>query len=107
MGTIVGGRWAWRARAGFARDLILGDGALLYILPICEANLFLIRCFTSYLVFSMAVLPHSPGVVYCHLLLRREPRIPWVAPFSFRIGIRDLFVPRGQKSYTPTAFRKL
>ena len=68
---------------------------------------FLIVCFTSYFVFSMAVLPHSPGVVYYHLLLRRETRIPGVAPFSFRIGIWDLFVHRGQKSYTPTAFGKL
>ena len=44
---------------------------------------FLIVCFTSYFVFSIAVLPHSPGVVYYHLLLRRETRIPGVAPFSF------------------------
>ena len=36
-----------------------------------------------------------------------ETRIPGVAPFSFRIGIWDLFVHRGQKSYTPTAFGKL
>ena len=55
-------------------------------------------------MFSIAVLPHSPGVVYYHLLLRRETRIPGVAPFSFRIGIWDLFVYRGQNSYTPTAF---
>ena len=48
--------------------------------------LFLIVCFTSYFVFSIAVLPHSPGVVYYHLLLRRETRILGVAPFSFRIG---------------------
>ena len=68
---------------------------------------FFIVCFTSYFVFSIAVLPHSPGVVYYHLLLRRETRIPGVAPFSFRIGIWDLFVHRGQKSYTPTAFGKL
>ena len=67
-----------------------------------------IVCFTSYFVFScIDVLPHSPGVVYYHLLLRRETRIPGVAPFSFRIGIWDLFVHRGQKSYTPTAFGKL
>ena len=66
-----------------------------------------IVCFTSYFVFSIDVLPHSPGVVYCHQLLRRETRIPGVAPFSFRIGIWDLFVHRGQKSYTPTAFGKL
>ena len=32
---------------------------------------FLIVCFTRYFVFSMAVLPHSHGVVYYHLLLRR------------------------------------
>ena len=68
---------------------------------------FLIVCFTSYFVFSIAVLPHSPGVVYYHLLLRQETRIPGVAPFSFRIGIWDLFMHRGQKSYTPTAFGKL
>ena len=59
---------------------------------------FLIVCFTSYFVFSIAVLPHSPGVEYYHLLLRRETRIPGVAPFSFRIGIWDLFVHREQKS---------
>ena len=41
-----------------------------------------IVCFTSYFVFSIAVLPHSPGVVYYHQLLRRETRIPGVAPFS-------------------------
>ena len=68
---------------------------------------FFIVCFTSYFVFSIAVLPHSPGVVYYHLLLRREARIPGVGPFSFRIGIWDLFVHRGQKSYTPPAFGKL
>ena len=67
----------------------------------------LIVCFTSYFLFSIAVLPHSPGVVYYHLLLRQETRIPGVAPFSFRIGIWDLFEHRGQKSYTPTAFGKL
>ena len=67
----------------------------------------LIVCFTSYIVFRIAVFPHCPGVVYYHLLLRRETRIPGVAPFSFRIGIWDLFVHRGQKSYTPTAFGKL
>ena len=51
----------------------------------CRANQRpLIVCFTSYFVFIIAVLPHSPGVVYYHLLLRRETRIPGVAPFSFR-----------------------
>ena len=53
---------------------------------------------------SIAVLTHSPGVVYYYLLLRRETRIPGVAFFSFQIGIWDLFVHRGQKSYTHTAF---
>ena len=54
-----------------------------------NANIFffLIVCFTSYSMFSIAVLPHSPGVVYYHLLLRQETRIPGVAPFSFLIGI--------------------
>ena len=46
----------------------------------------------------IAVLPHSPRVVNYYLLLRRETRIPRVAAFSFRTGIRDLFVHRGQKS---------
>ena len=68
---------------------------------------FFFVCFTSYFMFSIAVLPHSPGVVYYHLLLTRETRIPGVAPFSFQIGIWDLFVHRRQKSYTPTAFGKL
>ena len=40
-------------------------------------------------------------------MLRRETRIPGVAPCSYQIGIWDLFVHRGQKSYTPTAFGKL
>ena len=44
---------------------------------------FLIVCLTSYFVFRIAVLPHSPGVVYYHLLLRRETRIPGVAPLLF------------------------
>ena len=73
----------------------------------CQLFCFLIVCLTNYFVFNIAVLPHSPGVVYYHLLLRRETRIPVVAPFSLRIGIWDLFVHRGQKSYTPAAFGKL
>ena len=44
---------------------------------------FLIVCFTSYFVFRIAVLPRSPGVVYYHLLLGRETRLPGIAPFSF------------------------
>ena len=44
---------------------------------------FLIVCLTSYFMFSIAVLPHSPGVVYYHLLLRRETRIPGVSPSFF------------------------
>ena len=64
-----------------------------------------LNCMFYYLlhVSHIAVLPHSPGVVYHHLLTR----IPGVAPFSLRIGIWDLFVHRGQKSYTPTAFGKV
>ena len=54
-------------------------------------SFFLIAYFTSYFVLSIGVLSHSPGIVYYHLLLRRETRIPGVAPFSFRIGIWDLF----------------
>ena len=63
----------------------------------CEGGLiqrdyfFVVVCFTSFFVFCIADLPHSPGVVYYHLLLRRETRIPGVAPFSFQIGIWDPF----------------
>ena len=57
---------------------------------LCKCLVFcfsLIVCFTSYFVFSVAVLPRSPGVVYYHLLLRPETRIPGAAPVSFRMGI--------------------
>ena len=63
--------------------------------------------YTGYFVLNIAVLPHSPGVVYYHLLLRQETRISGVAPFSFQLGIWDIIVHRRQKSYTPTAFGKL
>ena len=82
---------------------------MMYVICVHVYNIlyiFLIVCFTSYFVFSIAVLPHSHRVVYYHLL-RQEIRVPRVAPFYFRIGIWDLFVPRGQKSYTPTVFGKL
>ena len=67
----------------------------------CGIYFFYINC------MFYQLLPHSPGVVYYHLLLRRETRIPGVAAFSFQIGFCDLFVHRGQISYTPTAFGKL
>ena len=93
--------------AGTERDL----SKLLLTRVICKKKGKIRRMksfsFTSYFMFSTAVLSHSPGVVYYHLLLRRETRIPGVAPFSFRIIIWDLFVHRGQTSYTPTAFGKL
>ena len=64
--------------------------------------LFLILCFTSYFVFSIAVLPHSPGVAYYHLLLRREIRIAGVAPFSFQNrDMGSFFVHRGQNFIHP------
>ena len=64
----------------------------------CPHNHYpIIVCFTSYFVFSKAWGSILPTVIV-------EMR---VAPFSFRIGIWDLFVHRGQKSYTPTAFGKL
>ena len=69
--------------------------------PICMPHAFLTVCFTSYFVFSIAVLPHSPGVVYYHLLLRREIGTPGVAPFSFRRGIWDIFVHRGGNPIHP------
>ena len=60
---------------------------------------FLIVCFTSYLV---AVIPHSPGVVYYHLLLRRETRIPGVASEIFLcIGDRNPIHPQSLGSYGP------
>ena len=73
-------------------DLLLGAYFLKAMHPACAQNFFFfsIVCFTSYFVFCIAVLPHSPGVVYYHLLLRRETRIPGAAPFSFPIGIWDL-----------------
>ena len=67
----------------------------------------LMVCFTSYFMPRTAVLPHSPGIVYYHLLLRQETRIPRVALFSFRIEIWDLLVHSGHKSYAPAAFGKL
>ena len=53
--------------------------------------LYLSACFTSYryFVFSIAVLPHSPGVVNCHLLLRRES---WILPLLFTIRAWGSFV---------------
>ena len=39
---------------------------------------------TIFFVFSIAVLPHSPGVVYYHILLSRETRIPGVSPSLFK-----------------------
>ena len=41
--------------------------------------LILFVLFTSFFVFCIADLPHSPGVVYYHLLLRQETRIAGVA----------------------------
>ena len=54
----------------------------------------------------------SSRVVYNHLLLRRETNIPGVAPrglppYLFEEESWGLFVHRGPKSYTPTAFGKL
>ena len=43
-------------------------------------------------MFSIAVLPNSPGAMYYHLLLKRKTRIPGVAAFCFQIGIWDIFV---------------
>ena len=53
--------------------------------------IFFILCFTSYFIFSTAGLPHSPGVVYNHLLFRRETRIPGVAPLLFSNRILGSF----------------
>ena len=53
-------------------------------------------CFTGYFVFSIAISPHSLRIVCYNLLLRCETRIPGVARFSFRIGVRCIinFVSR-------------
>ena len=66
-----------------------------WIMPRYVFFKYLIVCFTSYSVFRIAVLPH------------RETRDQnsWGCPLLF--PKRDLFVHRGQKCYTPTAFGKL
>ena len=43
-------------------------------------------------MFSIPDMRHSPGVVYCHLLERRENRFPDFAPCPFRKEIWDLIV---------------
>ena len=45
------------------------EGCVCFMTSNNTGAIFLIVCFTSYFVFSIAVLPHSPGVVYYHLLL--------------------------------------
>ena len=55
---------------GYARLIIGRDTLPLSLITDPKVFFFLIVCFTSYFVFSIAVLPHSPGVVYYHLLMR-------------------------------------
>ena len=43
----------------------------------------LIACFTSYFVISIAILPHSPGVVYYHASIAKIREFPGLPPFSF------------------------
>ena len=52
------------------------------------------------IVESIAVLPHSPGAVYYHLLLRQETIIHGLPPSLRNLGSFCAF-------YTPTAFRNL
>ena len=52
-------------------------------MDMCQGHFFLIVFFTSYFMFHIAVLPHRPEVVYHHLLLRQETKIPEVAPSLF------------------------
>ena len=59
---------------------------------------FVFVCFTSCFVFSIAVLPRSPRVVYYHLLLRQETRIPGLTPALFEEDLGNFCVHRGQKS---------
>ena len=47
-----------------------------------ELHNFLFFFGMFYQFSCIAVLPHSPGVVYYHLLLRQETRIPGVAPLE-------------------------
>ena len=64
------------------------DVRYLWVLSFTSNNagiFFFLVCFTSFFVFHIADLPHSPGVVSYHLLMRRETRIPGVAPFSSEI----------------------
>ena len=63
--------------------------------------LSLIVCFTSYFVFSIAVLPHSPGVVYYHLLLRRETRISCTLGSFLCMGDRNPIHPQPLGSCGP------
>ena len=67
----------------------------------CFCFVFLIVCFTSYFVFCIAILPHIPGVVYYHLLLRRETRVPGVAPFLECTGDRNPIHPQPLGSCGP------
>ena len=57
--------------------------------------------FMFYQLLYQLLVPHSPGVMYYHLLSTRDQNS------YFQIRIWDHFVHRGHKSYTPTAFRKL
>ena len=67
-------------------SMYLTEGSWYYLGEFYDFFFFLIVCFTSYFVFSIAVLPHSPGVVYYHLLLRRETRIPGVLFSNRNLG---------------------
>ena len=70
----------------FFMDRLLGSGAASY----CPHQSLIFKKIYIYF-FKLYVLlcvqcscsQHSPGVVYYHLFLRKETRIPRVAPFSF------------------------
>ena len=55
------------------------------------SSVVLIVRFTRYFMFSIPVLPHSSGVAYYHLLLRREARISGDS-FQFQKSIANGYI---------------
>ena len=53
---------------------------------------FVLYVFIKYFMPSIAVLPHSPGVVYYHLLLNEDTIIPGVASCSFFKCVYRMFL---------------
>ena len=66
-------------------------------------------CLTSYFVFSVGVLSHSPVVVYYPVpsIVEMGVQNSWGCPLLFSNRNRDLCAHRRQKSYTAATFGKL